>query len=245
MLRKRALSRATAAQSPRLLIQRRNVALSCRSTIDSECKPWLTGRTTAVASVERPASAATHRDDLSCPKTMSSNGWILIWRKPKKGWSVGHVSRPGARQSPRPSGLTTAPSRSAAAAPAAPDGSCDAYVECVRRLLARPSCWQAPFTAADERLAEAWHRAGIPLQTVRQALLLGCLRKSFALIDGPDAQPIGTLRYCEDPLEEVRGGSFPTAYWQHVESILERCEQHGRTQPATAPERRGYPGEGP
>ena len=129
--------------------------------------------------------------------------------------------------------------------PAAPDGSCAAYVERVRQLLARPSCVQAPFTAADERLAAAWHRAGIPLETVRHALLLGCLRKSFALIDRPDAQPIGSLRYFEGPLEEVRGGSFPTAYWQHVESNLERCEQHWRAQPATAPGRRGSPGERP
>ena len=40
--------------------------------------------------------------------------------------------------------------RSAATAPAAPDGGCAAYVECV----------QGPFTSANERLAEAWHRAG-------------------------------------------------------------------------------------
>ena len=59
----------------------------------------------------------------------------------------------------------------------------------------RPSCVQGPFTAADERLAAAWHRAGVPLETVRRALLLGCLRKSFALIDRPDGQPIGSLRY--------------------------------------------------
>ena len=138
-----------------------------------------------------------------------------------------------------------APPPSAAAGPAAPDGSCAAYVEHVRRLLARPSCVQGPFTAADERLAAAWHGAGVPLETVRRALLLGCLRKSFALIDRPDAQPIGSLRYFERPLEEVRGGSFPAAYWQHVEFNLERCEHHWRTQPATAPGRRGHPGERP
>ena len=115
----------------------------------------------------------------------------------------------------------------------------------MRQLLARPSCVQAPFTAADERLAEAWHRAGIPLETVRRTLLLGCLRKSFALIDRPDAQPVGSLRYSEGPLEEVRGGSFPTAYRQHVESHLKRCEQHWPTQPATAPGRRGRPRERP
>ena len=115
----------------------------------------------------------------------------------------------------------------------------------MRQLLARPSCVQVPFTAADERLAEAWHRAGIPLETVRRTLLLGCLRKSFALIDRPDAQPVGSLRYSEGPLEEVRGGSLPTAYRQHVESHLKRCEQHWPTQPATAPGRRGRPRERP
>ena len=131
------------------------------------------------------------------------------------------------------------------AAPEAPHGSGAAYVESVRRLLAGPSCVQGPFTAADERLAAAWHRAGVPLETVRRAFLLGCVRKSFVLIDRPDAQPIGSLRYFEGLLEEVRDASFPAAYWQHVEFNLGRCEQYWRTRPATAPGRRRCQGERP
>lgn len=57
-----------------------------------------------------------------------------------------------------------------------------------------------------------WYRAGIPLETVRRALLFGCVRKSFPLIDRPEAQPISSLRYFEGPVEDVRGGSFPAAY---------------------------------
>ncbi len=98
----------------------------------------------------------------------------------------------------------------AGAADAGPDGGTAACVASVRRLYAQPSCVQGAFTVADERLAAERHRAGIPLETVRRALLLGSARKSFALIDRPEGQPIGSLRNFQPVLEAVRWQARPS-----------------------------------
>ena len=78
-------------------------------------------------------------------------------------------------------------------APARPDPDANAYVEAVRRAFLGPVCVQAAFGPADERLAVGWHARGVPLETVRHAILLGCVRKSMALIDRPAAQPVCRL----------------------------------------------------
>ena len=112
-----------------------------------------------------------------------------------------------------------------------------AYVERVRRLFSRASCVQGMFTPSDERLAASWHARGIEFERVRRAWLLGCTRKSFSLIDRPSAAPIRSLRYFVPILEEVLAEGFPADYWSHLQFNLERCEEHWRRHPATAPGR--------
>ena len=109
------------------------------------------------------------------------------------------------------------------------------YVARARRMFCEPSCVQSPFGPADERLAADWHRAGVALEVVRRAILLGSVRKSMTLIDRPDGEPVQRLRYFEGLLEEVRSDSFPASYWQHLEFNLGQCERYWRERPAKAP----------
>ena len=111
------------------------------------------------------------------------------------------------------------------------------YVARVRRMFRKPLCVQGSFGPADERLAADWHRAGVALETVRRAILMGSVRKSMTLTDRPDSEPVWALRYFESLLEEVRGESFPVAYWQHLEFNLDRMERNWRNQPETVPGR--------
>ena len=124
----------------------------------------------------------------------------------------------------------------------APDGgeadtNVAAYVARVRGMFRQPACVQGEFGPADERLAADWHRAGVSLETLQRAILLGSVRKSMTLIDRPDSEPVRRLAYFESLLEEVRSESFPVAYWQHLEFNLGRCERYWRDKPATAPGR--------
>ena len=125
------------------------------------------------------------------------------------------------------------------------------YVARVREPFHQRLCVQGPFRWPDARLAE-WHGAGVALQTVRRAVLLGSVLKSMTLIDRLDGDPVRALRYFESLLGKVLGESLPASYWRHFEPNLDRCEQSWRDQPAAAPgrarpdsEQASLPGRGP
>ena len=104
-----------------------------------------------------------------------------------------------------------------------------AYVASVRRAFLQPSCVQGCFNSTDECLARHWHSSGVPLETARKAILLGCARKSIALLEKPTGLPIRSLHYFQPLLEEVRASTpqtYPPEYWQHLRQHLLRCEQH-------------------
>ena len=113
-------------------------------------------------------------------------------------------------------------------------GDASAYVAEVRRMFRAPDCVQGQFGPADERLAGDWQRAGVSLEMVRRAILLGSVRKSMSLLDRPDGEPVRSLRYFVDLLEEVRTESLPASYWQHLEFNLRRCERLGQDRRAKA-----------
>ena len=99
---------------------------------------------------------------------------------------------------------------------------------------ARAAC-EALSGWGDDRLAAAWHAAGVPLETVRRALLLGCVRKSMTLMDHPSQPLIAHLAYIGGVLEEVREQSFTAGYGQHLEFNLDRCEQYWQAESDKAP----------
>ncbi|MDE0102321.1 MAG: hypothetical protein OXN89_08070 [Bryobacterales bacterium] len=100
-----------------------------------------------------------------------------------------------------------------------------AYIDSVRQAFLKPACVQAAFGPDDRRLAAQWHRDSIPIETVRRAIHLGCVRKSAAMIDNPQSQPIRSLRYFRRVLQEVREVSVSDSFWDYVEVSLERFER--------------------
>ena len=114
--------------------------------------------------------------------------------------------------------------RDFANAPPVPPAS-TADIDSVRKLFLKPACVQAAFGPDDRRLAAQWQRDGIPLEIVRRAIQLGCLRKSCTMVDQPHSQPIRSLRYFRYVLQEVRELSVPDSYWKHVEFSLRRSER--------------------
>lgn len=108
----------------------------------------------------------------------------------------------------------------------------------MRRAFLERVCAQAAFSPAGARLAAAWHDAGMPLETVRQAILLGCLCKSLSLIDWPTAQPMRRLCYFEPLRREVERECFPAADWQHLAFSLHRCEDYWKLKDRLVPRSR-------
>lgn len=111
----------------------------------------------------------------------------------------------------------------------------EAYLASVREALLRPVCVQASFGAGDERLASSWYRAGVPLQDVQRAILLGSTRRSMAMINRQSTQSVASLRYFENVLREVQESHWPQSYWKHMERHLRKCEDYWKQHPNHAP----------
>ena len=103
-----------------------------------------------------------------------------------------------------------------------------AYVAQVREMFGKRACVQAGFGPADERLAADWQRAGVSLETVRRAILLGSVRKLMSMLDRPGSEPIRSLRYFAGLVQEVRQEQMSAGFWKHLELSLERCERSWR-----------------
>ncbi len=67
-------------------------------------------------------------------------------------------------------------------------------------------------SAADSRLAGSWHAAGVALDDVEQAILLGCGRKYVSWLNGGGGEPIGSLNYFVPILQEVQQNSLSAQY---------------------------------
>ena len=82
------------------------------------------------------------------------------------------------------------------------------YVACLREAFLGPACVQGSFGPTDERLAAALHGEGLPTDTNWHAILLGCGRKSLALLARPVTMPVCSLAYFEPLLCEVEEEEF-------------------------------------
>jgi hypothetical protein len=105
------------------------------------------------------------------------------------------------------------------------NSAADPFVDQVRQLLDDRSCVRAAFSTADEILARQWFDAGISLERVEQAILLGCTRKYVAWRNHHDSTPIASLRYFESLLEEIGRLQIAPDYWSYVRSRMQRLEQ--------------------
>jgi hypothetical protein len=103
------------------------------------------------------------------------------------------------------------------------------YVSRVRGLFLEPACVRAVFSPADEKLAGEWYRAGVPLDQIERAILMGCARKYVALFNHPgSAAPISSLQYFAGPLEEIAAMEMPLNYWRYLAARVRKMETQWR-----------------
>lgn len=117
------------------------------------------------------------------------------------------------------------------AAASAEDPEQRLYISRVRGLFLEPACVRAVFSSADEKLAGDWHRAGVPLDQIERAILMGCARKYVALCNHPGAAtPISSLQYFAGPLEEIAAMEMPLNYWRYLAARVRKMETQWRAQ---------------
>jgi hypothetical protein len=109
------------------------------------------------------------------------------------------------------------------------------YVARVRGLFLEPACVRSVFSAADEKLAVDWYRAGLPLDHVQRAILMGCARKYVALFNRQDGPPIASLQYFAAIVPEVAELEMPLNHWRYLAARVRKMESQWRAQANFAP----------
>ncbi len=110
----------------------------------------------------------------------------------------------------------------------APDNGQAAYVRSVRAVFLEPACVCSAFTPADEKLAAALYRRGVPLENLRRAIWLGSARKYMAMLNGQPPTRIASLGYFTALLNEVARAPVTDAYWEHVRQKVQVMERQWR-----------------
>jgi hypothetical protein len=106
------------------------------------------------------------------------------------------------------------------------DDGADRFVSEIRTMLKERACVRSSFSTVDEVLARQWFDATVPLEQIRQAILLGCARKYVAWRNNPAVQgPISTLHYFTPILEEIARQKLDPDYWQFLRSRIQRHEK--------------------
>ena len=98
----------------------------------------------------------------------------------------------------------------------------NAYVDAIRRSFVSIGCTIGNFSARDVQLAEELQRRRIPLELVQDALLMGACRKYISWLNGGSAEPIGSLRYFEGLVAEIRERPLPADYTEYLQRKMEQ-----------------------
>jgi hypothetical protein len=100
------------------------------------------------------------------------------------------------------------------------------FVSEIGKMLDERACIRPVFSTADEVLARQWFDAAVPLERIRQAILLGCARKYVAWRNNPAVHgPIATLRYFTAIIEEIAQQKIDPDYWEFLRARIQRHEK--------------------
>jgi hypothetical protein len=107
------------------------------------------------------------------------------------------------------------------------DGS-DAYVSEIRDSYLALDCTVNRFNSADFQTVAEFAKEEIPLETVKDALLLGAVRKYSSWLEGRKSDLIGSLKYFKNLVTEIRKQPLPAGYRQYLKKKVSGLSMHCR-----------------
>jgi hypothetical protein len=114
-----------------------------------------------------------------------------------------------------------------------------AFVAEIRKLLQARACVRTLLSAADEILAREWFERGVSLEHIEQAILMGCVRKYVSWRNNQTRTPIGSLRYFEPILQELKNMKMDPEYWGYLRYRLGRMENQWKESYGKSPAKPG------
>lgn len=116
----------------------------------------------------------------------------------------------------------------------------NAYIAAIREAYLALDCTVKGFNSADIQTAAEFEKEGIPLETVKEALLLGAVRKYSSWLDGKESDLIGSLRYFKNLVTEIRKQPLPVGYGEYLRKknwvLSSRCREKGLCSPSGVPD---------
>jgi hypothetical protein len=107
----------------------------------------------------------------------------------------------------------------------------DAYVAEIEKAYLALEWTDAKFSSTDKQVAAEFEKDGVPLETVREALLLGALRKYTSWLDGRESAPIRSLRYFKSLVTEIQNQPLPSGYGDYLrrknKNLVRLCKEKG------------------
>lgn len=105
------------------------------------------------------------------------------------------------------------------------------YLAAIREAYLALDCTVNGFNSTDIQTAAEFEKEGVPLETVKNALLLGAIRKYSSWLDGKDSFPIGSLRYFKNLVTEIQKQPLPVGYREYLQkknrALSRRCRERG------------------
>jgi len=112
----------------------------------------------------------------------------------------------------------------------------NAYIAAILLAYLALDCTVKGFNSADIQTAAEFEKECIPLETVKEALLLGAVRKYSSWLDGKESDPIGSLRYFKNLVMEIRKQPLPVGYREYLRkknrALSSRCREKGLCSPS-------------
>lgn len=114
------------------------------------------------------------------------------------------------------------------------------YVAAVRRLFLSLGCTNGWFGSSDETQARSFEKRGIPLSTVRDAMIMTACRKYISWLNNGYSEPISSMAYFESIIGEFLRCPPSADYRENLPSELMRLtKQWSRSAQLQTSETRG------
>lgn len=98
------------------------------------------------------------------------------------------------------------------------------FIALIQAFLSKRACVRCTFTVADEKYAADLLSRDVSFDQIQRAIALGCCRKYVSLLNGFNSEPINSLGYFRELIEEAEDSETPAGYWSYVMLELEHLE---------------------
>jgi hypothetical protein len=99
------------------------------------------------------------------------------------------------------------------------------YIAQIRRLMGTRRCVASSFAPADEHLANALFKRGVPIEQVERGFLLGCARKYATMLNSKSNAVIVSFSYFQNVIEEAGELKMSEDYWRYLRMRIDKMEQ--------------------